>query len=201
MRSLHRIRLRGVCVSSAGVGATGSFPSPNDITEPCDAPISDCGLGPAWSMPSCLTATAEEGDAVARSSRSRILGCKPSPRAAANVSNRSDEVISPTPTSCCCAINLNEQHCDIAPFLAFQLASLATTVLCRSRWNFGRGAGPSDISAAMSGRWSGRSECGRNAQGQARAGLSMTGGRQFPPSPGRRQAGDCPCVLPTPELT
>jgi hypothetical protein len=129
MRSLHRIRLRGVCVSCARVGAAECFPSPNDMTEPCDAPISDCGLGPAWSMPSCRTATTEDGDAVARSSRSRIFGCKPSPRAAANVLNRSDVVISRAPTSCCCVINLNEQHCGIAPFLAFQLASLATTVL------------------------------------------------------------------------
>jgi hypothetical protein len=171
VRSLHRIR--GVCVSCACVGAAGCFPSRNDMT--CDALISDCGLGPAWSMPSCRTAIAEDGDAVARSSRSRILGCKPSPRAAAYVLNRSDEVISRTPTSCCCVINLNEQHCAIAPFLAFQLASLATNVLCRSRWNFGRGAGRSDTGAAMSGRWSGWSECGRNAQGRARAGLSTTG--------------------------
>ena len=147
------------------------------MTEPCDAPISDCGLGPAWSMPSCRTATTE--DTVARSSRSRIFGCKPSPRAAANLLNRSDVVISRAPTSCCSVINLNEQHCGIAPFLAFQLASLATTVLCRSRWNFSRGVCAFDATAAMRGRRSGRSESGRNAQGLARAGYQWQAGGSF----------------------
>lgn len=121
MQSLHRTRLRGVRVSCACVGAAGCFPSPNDMTEPSDAPISDCGLGPAWSIPSCRTATARDGDAAARSSSSRIVGCKPSPRAAANVLNLSDEVISRTPVPCDWALNLNERQRVIAPFLTFQL--------------------------------------------------------------------------------
>ena len=70
-------------------------------------------------MPSLRTKTSEEGEAAERSNRSRSLGCKPSPRAAANSLNRSKEVIALY--SRAVSRNVKRQGGSATPFLALEL--------------------------------------------------------------------------------